>query len=59
MYFVSIVYSSTQIKYAAKEFADITDHSKHVIHFIYTTRAPKYTRTNAKLKSAVLNTAYA
>lgn len=50
MYFVLLMYSSTQIKYAAKEFADVTDHSNHVMRFIYTTRAPKCTDTTAKLK---------
>ena len=50
MYFVSFMYSSIQIKYAAKEFAVITDHSSHVIYFIYTTRAAKYADTTAKLK---------
>lgn len=44
------MYLSVQIKYAAKEFTVITDHSSHVIHFIYTTRAPKYADTTAKLK---------
>ena len=50
MYFVLLMYTSALIKYAAKESADITDHSNHVIHFIYTIRAPKHTGKTAKLK---------
>ena len=38
MYFVSFMYSSIQIKHAAKEFSVITGHTNHVTRFIHNIR---------------------